>query len=109
MPTLSHARPTAWARREERLCPPYDSLTLSGGDLEFVVREDVILFGLRLVAHEAAVEVGGGIWRLVGAEDLVLPLAIASNKLYHQKRVVRSVSHFPYNKFSGSDHRISAG
>src|SRR3977135_579428 len=57
--------------------PPSPTLTLSGGDLEFVVGEDEILFGLRLVAHEAAVEVGGGIWRLVGAEDLVLPLAIA--------------------------------
>ena len=46
-------------------------------NLEPVVGEDEVLLVLGLVTAEAAVEIGGGVGRLVGAENLIFPLAVA--------------------------------
>src|SRR6266568_8101383 len=60
-----------------RARPAYRRRLLLARDLELVVGEDEVLLVLRLVAAEAAVEIGGRVRGLVGPEDLVFPIAVA--------------------------------
>src|SRR5206468_5057193 len=50
---------------------------LSGRSLHALIREHIVLRGLRLVAVEAGREIGVGIGCLVGAERLIYPFAVA--------------------------------
>src|SRR5438132_6428311 len=59
------------------LCPTLPPRPLPRRHLQLLVREHEILCGLRLVAVEAAGQVGVGVGGLVGAEGLVFPLAVA--------------------------------
>src|SRR5262249_28286215 len=54
-----------------------ERIGLSSRSLHTLVGEDEVLPGLRLVAVEAGREIGIRIGSLVGAEGLILPLAIA--------------------------------
>src|SRR5262249_32661437 len=85
--------PSDWKKRSTSRCDlrrgmtrPYYYLAATADDqaaplsrchLHLVVSVDEIVAGLRLVALEATVEIGARVDRLVGAEDLVLPVPIA--------------------------------